>query len=107
MTPTESELDVAYAQTPAVYALSADYDPDTRAISITLNTMIIVLVPVRLVPDLETASTAALSEIVVSPSGLGLHWPQIDIDLYLPSLLNGVIGRRSGASNAGATSAAA
>jgi hypothetical protein len=30
----------------------------------------------------------------VSPSGLGLHFPQLDADLYLPALLQGFLGSR-------------
>ncbi|MBQ1763160.1 MAG: DUF2442 domain-containing protein, partial [Aquincola sp.] len=33
-------------------------------------------------------------EIEVSPSGLGLHVPALDADLYLPALLDGFFGSR-------------
>ena len=42
---------------------------------------------------LEGATVAELSEIEVSPAGLGLHWPKLEADLYIPALLNGVFGR--------------
>jgi hypothetical protein len=29
-----------------------------------------------------------------SPSGLGLHFPKLDADLYLPALLEGFLGSR-------------
>jgi hypothetical protein len=35
-----------------------------------------------------------LSKIEISPSGLGLHFPAIDADLYLPALLDGFLGSR-------------
>src|SRR5580658_2994541 len=28
------------------------------------------------------------------PSGLGLHWPQLDADLYVPALIEGAFGSR-------------
>ena len=44
---------------------------------------------------LTGASPDELAEIEISPTGLGLHWPQLDADLYVPALLQGVFGARS------------
>ena len=41
---------------------------------------------------LEQATPDELSEIEISPSGYGLHFPRLDADLYLPALLEGVFG---------------
>jgi hypothetical protein len=35
-----------------------------------------------------------LTRIEISPSGLGLYFPAIDADIYLPSLLEGFLGSR-------------
>ena len=35
-----------------------------------------------------------LSKIEITPTGLGLHWPRLDADLYLPALMEGVFGSR-------------
>jgi len=35
-----------------------------------------------------------LQAIEVTPSGLGIHFPKLDADLYLPALLKGVLGSR-------------
>ncbi|MDP1613455.1 MAG: DUF2442 domain-containing protein [Sulfuritalea sp.] len=43
---------------------------------------------------LEHAKVSDLSEIEISPSGLGIHFPKLDADLYLPSLLEGFLGSR-------------
>jgi hypothetical protein len=43
---------------------------------------------------LEHAKTDDLSEIEISPSGLGIHFPRLDADLYLPALLEGFLGSR-------------
>ena len=43
---------------------------------------------------LENAKVSDLSEIEISPSGLGIHFPKLDADLYLPSLLEGFLGSR-------------
>jgi len=36
-----------------------------------------------------------LTKIEISPAGFGLHWPQLDTDLYVPALLQGVFGSKS------------
>ena len=41
---------------------------------------------------LQDASPEQLGEIEISPSGQGLHFPQIDADLYLPALLQSLSG---------------
>jgi hypothetical protein len=43
---------------------------------------------------LETAKPAQLDPIEISPSSLGLHFPKVDADIYLPALLEGVFGSR-------------
>jgi hypothetical protein len=35
-----------------------------------------------------------LAKIEISPSGFGVHFPDLDADLYLPGLLEGVFGSR-------------
>lgn len=60
-----------------------------------LNTGVQVAVPVHLVEGLVGASPVALSQIEISPAGLGLHWPKLDADVYVPALLQGVMGSKS------------
>jgi len=43
---------------------------------------------------LEKATPERLRKIKISPSGLGLHFPDLDADLYLPALLEGFLGSR-------------
>lgn len=42
----------------------------------------------------EHAKPSELSKIEVSPSGLGIHFPLLDADIYLPALLEGFLGSR-------------
>jgi hypothetical protein len=46
-------------------------------------------VPVELAQGLAGAKASELAAIEVTPTGLGLHWPKLDADLYLPTLLLG------------------
>jgi hypothetical protein len=77
------------------YATSARYDRRSARIIVMLNTGVQMAVPVHLVEDLVGASPAELSQIEISPAGLGLHWPKLDADVYVPALLQGVLGSKS------------
>lgn len=50
--------------------------------------------PARLAQGLENGNPKDLSEIKIEARGLGLHWPRLDVDLYVPSLLRGILGTR-------------
>lgn len=76
------------------YASEAYYDPARDRVVVFLSSGVEVAFPPQRVEGLSQASAAELSEIEVSPSGFGLHWPQLDIDIHLPALLGGVFGSR-------------
>lgn len=79
----------------AGYAVSATFDRKTSRVLIELSTGIQVAVPVEKVEGLAGADQDKLDEIEISPSGLGLHWPKLDADLYVPALLQGTFGSRA------------
>ena len=76
------------------FAVSARYDRRTACIVIGLNTGVQIAFPTRLAEGLAGASPDDLAEIEISPAGLGLHWPKLDADIYVPSLLHGVLGSK-------------
>ena len=41
---------------------------------------------------LQTASKPQLSHVEILGRGTGLHWPDLDVDLYVPNLLRGIFG---------------
>lgn len=43
---------------------------------------------------LEHAHPADLVDAEITPSGLGIHFPRLDADLYLPALLEGFLGSK-------------
>jgi hypothetical protein len=43
---------------------------------------------------LEDAHPADLMDAEISPSGLGVHFPRLDADLYIPGLLEGFLGSK-------------
>ena len=58
--------------------------------------------PVAHAQGLAGAKAAELRIIEVSASGLGLHWPQLDADLYVPALVKGILGTKQWMTQIGA-----
>jgi hypothetical protein len=86
------------------YVTSAKYVRRTARVVVNLSTGVQVAFPTDLVEGLAGAAPDDLADIEVSPAGLGLHWPKLDADVYVPSLLQGVFGsRRWMASSLGAS----
>jgi hypothetical protein len=73
-------------------AISARYDRRIDRVVIALSTGIEIAFAPHAAQGLETARPADLDAIEISPSGLGLHFPKLDADLYLPALLEGFLG---------------
>jgi hypothetical protein len=98
MAVTERELAQAEARMEALrqagHAVSARYDRRTSRIVVRLNTGLELAFPPALVEGLAATAPEELAEIEISLAGLGLHWPKLDADLYIPGLLHGVFGSR-------------
>ena len=75
-------------------AVTARYDRRVGRVVITLSTGLEIGFKPHDAQGLETARPAQLTDIEISPSGLGLHFPKLDADLYLPALLQGFLGSR-------------
>jgi Protein of unknown function (DUF2442) len=75
-------------------AVSAGYDRRSGRVVVGLNTGIEVTFSPQNAQGLEDAKPAQLDTIEISPSGLGLHFPKLDADLYLPTLLDGWLGSK-------------
>lgn len=76
------------------YAVSAEYDTHQNRLVMGFTSGVIIMVPVHLMQELAKADPAALGEIEIAPSGLALHWPYLDADVYVPSLMQGVFGTK-------------
>lgn len=96
MTITERELARAEqrmtATRAAARAVSARYDRRTSRVVVQLDTGLELAFPPDLAEGLADAKPEDLAVIEISPAGLGLHWPKLDADLYLPALLQGAFG---------------
>jgi hypothetical protein len=75
-------------------AIAARYDRRTGRVVVGLNSNLEISFPPHCAEGLEQASPAQLSKIEISPSGFGIHFPKLDADLYLPALLEGILGSK-------------
>ena len=75
-------------------ATAARYDRSRGRVVISLRSGIEVSFSPRVAEGLDNATPSQLEPIEISPSGLGIHFPKLDADLYLPALLEGVLGSR-------------
>lgn len=59
--------------------------------------------PVEQAQGLAGAEASDLETIEISAAGLGLHWPRLDADLYVPALVKGMLGTKQWMAEIGAT----
>src|SRR5690349_17595454 len=76
-------------------AVAARYDTGRGRVVITLPTGVELGLAPRDVEGLAGASTADVRAVEVDGVGLGVHFPRLDVDLYVPALLKGVLGSRN------------
>lgn len=58
--------------------------------------------PIAHAQGLAGAKATDLRRIEVSAAGLGLHWPKLDADLYVPALVKGILGTKQWMTQIGA-----
>ena len=68
-------------------AVSAEYVSATDAVMIHLSTGGRLIIPREDLQGLENATPRQLAEIQLWGGGISLSWPQLDVDHYLPHLL--------------------
>jgi hypothetical protein len=81
--------------------LDARYDSDADAIHLKFGGGGSMSIPRRIVPGLERASESKMVSIVVSPAGDALSWPSLDVDVYVPGLVERAFGTRLFAASTG------
>ena len=75
-------------------AVAAHYDRRRDRIVVGLSTGAELAFPPRIAEGLERAAPSDLTDIEISPSGFGIHFPKLDAHLYLPALLQGAFGSK-------------
>lgn len=75
-------------------AVAVRYDRRISRVVISLESGLEIAFAPRDVQGLENAHPADLADAVISPSGLGVHFPKIDADIFIPGLLEGFLGSK-------------
>lgn len=75
-------------------AVAARYDAGRGRVVIALSTGVELGLAPRDVEGLAGASADDLRAVEIDSQGLGIHFPKLDADLYVPALLEGVLGSR-------------
>ena len=81
--------------------INARYDSDADAIELAFKGGGSMTIPRTVVPGLERASASKLDAVVVSPAGDSLSWPSLDVDVYVPGLVERAFGTRLFAASTG------
>jgi hypothetical protein len=75
-------------------AASVRYERETGRVVVDLVNGCTYAFPAQLVQDLQGASHDDLANVQVDGLGFDLHWPALDVDLYVPALISGIFGTR-------------
>lgn len=100
MKPSNDEFDMATRRgserlSKGPVATSARYDDRIGRLVVDLSTGLEIAFRPQDAQGIEKAKPEQLTDIEISPSGLGIHFPKLDADLYLPALLEGFMGSKS------------
>lgn len=83
----------AHAQHPSA-VVSARYDESRGHVDLTFGGGGSMAIPCHMIPGLERASPSNLEAIEVSPAGDALSWRSLDVDVYVPGLVERAFGNR-------------
>ena len=76
------------------HAVAARYDRQNRKVIIEFSSSLTLSFSPDDAQGLENARPSQLEVIELSSSGFGVHFPKLDTDLYIPGLLEGLIGSK-------------
>lgn len=74
--------------------VNATYDPERDTIDLMFRGGSSMGIPRGTVPGLDQAPASALDSIRISPAGDALSWPSLNVDVYVPGLLERAFGTR-------------
>ena len=86
-------LGEAQAQDPSA-VVGACYEPAPDAIRLTFRSGGSMMIPRRIIPGLERQPLSALRSISVSPAGDAVSWRVLDVDVFVPGLVERAFGTR-------------
>jgi hypothetical protein len=94
---SDAEIDAAIAAAKIAReprAVSVRYDEQNESVVIGFDNGNSLHIARANLQGLADATPDRLSDVVIEGPGTGLHWPQLDVDHYIPGLVQGVFGTR-------------
>lgn len=78
-----------------VYATAARYDKASKRIIVELANGATLLIPAQLIQELQDGTAKELAEIEILGVGSALYWSQLEADISVAGLLQGIFGSRT------------
>jgi hypothetical protein len=96
---TDAEIDaaIALAKLREPYrpkAVAAEYRAKEDVVAVKLASGVELVIPRELLQGLENATPDQVAQVEIWGPGSSLHWEPLDVDHYVPSLIEGVFGNR-------------
>jgi len=93
---TDADIDLALKMPDDLRAVSAEYKAgrDLDMLILKLNDGSRHLIPRENIEGLQNATRAQIAHVEIIGHGTGIQWPELDLDLYVPALLQSVYGSK-------------
>ncbi|CAN5518496.1 DUF2442 domain-containing protein [soil metagenome] len=75
-------------------AIHVDYRPGLDLLILKMSDGHRLCLPREDLEGLQNASKQDVAQVEILGGGTGLHWPSLDVDLYVPALLHHIYGTR-------------
>ena len=94
---TDAQIDAARSQAREFQvgdrrAVRVMYERKPDVVTLQLDDGVRISIPRGLLEGLRDASPAQLAKVELLGRGTGIHWPLLDVDHYVPGLLNHIFG---------------
>ena len=97
---TDVEIDLALEQAkqlqgePRVTAIEYRSNPQLDLLILKFSDATRRVIPRENIEELRNATARQIAHVEIVGNGAGLHWSELDLDLYVPSLLRDIYGTR-------------
>jgi hypothetical protein len=75
--------------------VSAICDATARTLALRFSNDATITIPIDAIEGLAQKPDAKLAHMAIESAGLSLHWPRLDVSLWVPSLVDGITGSRA------------
>ena len=83
-------------------AVQVEYIEKKDVLTITFRSGVVLVLPRKLLQGLQDASAEDVAAVKLDIHGRGLHWDSLNVDHYIPGLLEGLFGSRKWMASIGA-----